>query len=653
MKKLLCVLLAGCWVTGLPAGAIDLSLSAGMAYPGVWPQFRGEVYRHTVISPLGRVSAEVDVHPGGQLTIQVQRGWETVLQRSPIGITVDGVELGDDVKLEVLNRYAVRERYDTRGRASRARHHADGLRLKVWHYPYDEYWVLDVRAYDTGIAWRYQIPGEGTHRVVGEVTAFDFPRKTVFWAQDDPHTFEAEWRRWRLDQHKDQKTEFGLPVTAELPDGRFVMIAEADVLRYSGMSLRLDEGGLLQSRFIHDPQGWTMEGPFTSPWRVVLAADHLDQLVQSRVIHHLAPEPDRHLFPEAMRTGWLEPGTCYRPEWVHGREGARWNRQKALVDEASSLGCGSFRVGAGWEDPEFGWGRGDRRWERLRELVEYAGNRDIGVWISVSTEEDRRSRLESADERKAFFDRCGKAMVEGVTFNGLSGESQDTLALSMQLLREAAARELMVSFRDTGKAAGQMRTWPNEMTREAIRGLDHNRNEGYALPASQYCVYPFTRLIAGPADFSPMTLRPDRMGDTTAGLQFASAVIFSSPVHAWADSTDVYRESLAFDMMRAMPVSWDETRAIAGSEIGRVAAFARRKGEEWWVAVMNGTDEAFEYSLGTFFLKDGHWQATILHEAEDDPHKLARAVTEVRALHDPLLIKVHAHGGFVARFVRK
>jgi len=47
-------------------------------------------------------------------------------------------------------------------------------------------------------------------------------------------------------------------------------------------------------------------------------------------------------------------------------------------------------------------------------------------------------------------------------------------------------------------------------------------------------------------------------------------------------------ENPAPELIKTIPTVWDETIVLRPSEIGEVAAFARRSGDVWFVGIMNG-----------------------------------------------------------------
>jgi alpha-glucosidase len=164
----------------------------------------------------------------------------------------------------------------------------------------------------------------------------------------------------------------------------------------------------------------------------------------------------------------------------------------------------------------------------------------------------------------------------------------------------------MVNFHGANKPAGEARTWPNEMTREGIRGLEYNKWS--VNPREHYATLPFTRMLAGHGDFTPTTLNAKFLKGTTVAQQLACAVVFSTPFLCWAENPDLYLASPAVDVIRAMPVLWDESRVLSPSAIGELAIFARRSGNEWWVGVVNGGGQT-NIELPMDFLGAGTWSA--------------------------------------------
>src|SRR5205823_10890599 len=134
------------------------------------------------------------------------------------------------------------------------------------------------------------------------------------------------------------------------------------------------------------------------------------------------------------------------------------------------------------------------------------------------------------------------------------------------------------------KPTGESRTWPNELTREAIKGMEASK---LADRATHGATLPFTRLLAGPAEYTPVIFG-ERRANTTWAHQVASAVILSAPLLTYGANPAKMLTNACVEMIRSIPSVWDETIVLPPSEIGEIAVFARRQGSIWFLAIMNG-----------------------------------------------------------------
>lgn len=198
----------------------------------------------------------------------------------------------------------------------------------------------------------------------------------------------------------------------------------------------------------------------------------------------------------------------------------------------------------------------------------------------------------------------------------------------------------MINFHGPVKPTGRQRTWPNELTREAIRGREQGK-----LPASHDTALPFVRFVQGSADYTPTLLDPGKLNGSTLTHEMAMAVVFSSPLLCMGDNPARYLESQAVDILKALPAKWDETIVLPGSEVGSLAAFARRRGDQWFIGVIN--DNAGELEIATDFLSEGQYTRVELRDHLDDNAKLFRREGELTA-GEPLTVRLADDGGYLA-----
>ncbi len=129
-----------------------------------------------VASPDGHVQFRLEQDSNGALQFSVIFRDKTVIASSPLGITVDQVNLGAGVEIGRAETYQVNETYPWYGPHSTAVNRANGVRVALTHKPSRTAYTLEIRAYDDGVAFRHLVPGAGV-RVPDEATAFRLPRR--------------------------------------------------------------------------------------------------------------------------------------------------------------------------------------------------------------------------------------------------------------------------------------------------------------------------------------------------------------------------------------------------------------------------------------------------------------------------------------------
>jgi alpha-glucosidase len=187
------------------------------------------------------------------------------------------------------------------------------------------------------------------------------------------------------------------------------------------------------------------------------------------------------------------------------------------------------------------------------------------------------------------------------------------------------------------------RTWPNELGNEGIRGME------MAGPYAQHeATLPFTRLLAGLADYTP-THFGRKLADTTWAHQVANAVILQAPLLVFGAHPANILANPAVDVIKSIPSVWDETVVLPISDIGQVAAFARRRGDTWFLAVINGIN-ARTVRVDLSFLGQGTYISTLIR----DTCEAAAVKTEHLTLsrNDVLYLDLRSGGGFVGRFAK-
>ncbi len=609
-------------------------------------------------SPNGNVVLRLAPNPAGHLTYSVTASGQPRLLPAPTGLVVDQRNLGAHPEIGPPTRRTISETFPWRGPKNRGTNHCEAYLVPIRHRDLQEPWHLEARLFDDGAAFRFRIPSSGHHRVTGESTQWQFPPDTTLWLQTNTGDYEGDYHPRAADQvpleqtiqNRPHPTHLGLPVTAVYPDRTLGLITEANLFRFSGVSLRPLGNSSFQATFQDDPAGWDHDGPILTPWRVAILAPNLHALVNSDVVAALCDPPDPALFPQGLETPWIQPGKAPCTWMVFGNDGAQWDRQKWFVDVSAAIGCEYLLVDAGWRTERWGWLKdGADVWARAAELCRYAAQRNVGIilWHAYPEGRDDGPGLTNPQAREELFRRCQEAGVKGVKIDFFNSESRATIDAYEDLLRRAAQHQLLVNFHGANKPTGEARTWPNEITREGIREQEYLL--WGTLPLPHYGALPFTRLAVGHADFLPGYLQSRFLKNTTRTFQLASVVLFSSPFLCWPDNPEAYLHSPFLDFVRTVPVAWDETRVLPGSSIGETVIFARRKDQTWYLAAINCLNHAQSLEFDLAPLQVTRHELTTFRDGPGPSGVLLESGLSTPAS-NRLTAQIPPGGGFLARF---
>ncbi len=600
----------------------------------------------TLASPNGHVQFRL-VQEGGRLSYSVTFNTQSVIETSPLGIVVDGVNLAQGVQVGKTDRYRLNETYPWRGVHSTAVNRCHGAVFHIRHLKTGVAYRVEARAYDDGVAFRYIVPGpDGQQRVPDEATVFRIPAASTVWYHDFEGHYEGIHAKKAIEDAAAGDWA-APPLTVQLPGGAgFAAITEGALFNYSGMGLEADGRRGFHARLGHAhpasypfrlryaqdvqrlAQPAAIAGTITTPWRVVMVAPDLNTLVNCDIVHNVSPPPDAKLFPKGLNTEWLRPG---RAVWryLDGGENTL-EGMKEFSRLAGQLGFEYNLIEGFWQ-----------RWSEaeLRELVEYSARHNVRIWLWKHSRD-----LRDPEVRRAFFRRCREAGIAGVKLDFFDHEAKEIIDLYQACLRDAAEFRLMVNFHGANKPTGGSRTWPNEMTREGIRGLEYRSAPSWA---RHNTTWPFTRMLAGHADYTPVHFG-DRRKETSWAHQMASAAILTSPLLVYGAHPKSILENPAVEVIKSLPSVWDETIVLPPSEIGEMAAFARRSGRRWFLAVMNGPT-ARTVRIPLSFLGNRKYQALLVR---DQPENAAAVNVESATLSraDSVEIELRSGGGFIARF---
>jgi alpha-glucosidase len=207
------------------------------------------------------------------------------------------------------------------------------------------------------------------------------------------------------------------------------------------------------------------------------------------------------------------------------------------------------------------------------------------------------------------------------------------------------------------------RVWPNIVNYEGVKGNENNKWSADINPEHNLTI-PFTRMAAGPMDFTPGAMinkhsknfmasffRPMALG--TRCHQLAMYVVYEAPLQMMCESPSRYRqEQETVDFITSIPTTWDETRVIEAA-VSDYIVIARKKGEDWFLAAMTD-DTPREFNIKLDFLSEGDYEMEVFRDginAKNYAEDYKREIKKVKK-NDALELNLTGGGGWIAR-IRK
>ncbi len=583
----------------------------------------------------------------GQLSFSISFGQSIIVEPSKVLMSLNGIPITNHIThitVKKDEKYIHDETYPWLGTHSIARNHYNGAKVSLING--DISYAAEIRVFNEGAAFRLLIPNKPTATTIpDEATAFMIPSGSDIWYHDMYMHYEGVHTRKKIDSVSAGEW-VAPPATFRLPSGLYASITEADLRNYGGMSLQANGSNGLAIRLPQNQptsypyrlrysaedtarlmQPAAIKGNINTPWRVVMVGD-LNTLVNADIIHNLCPPPEKKYFPKGIKSDWIKPGRAVWKYLDGGGDGTP-EVMKKFTDGAAALGFEHNILEGFWT-----------KWtdDELRNLVNYSKEKHVGIWLWKHSKS-----LRDPKSRDSFFRKCSELGITGAKIDFFDHEAKEEIDLYQSILKEAAQYKLMVDFHGANKPTGQLRTWPNELTREGVKGMEARNLMDRA---THETTIPFTRFLAGPAEYTVM-LFGERRRNTTWTHQIASAAILSAPLLTYAANPENILSNPAVEVIKAIPANWDETIVLRESAIGELAAYARRKGDTWFIAVMNGVNER-SISIPLTFLKGNrNYKAKVVRDKQDDPGALT-IEEETHTSEDVINIHLISGGGYVA-----
>lgn len=465
-----------------------------------------------------------------------------------------------------------------------------------------------VRLYNDGLVFRYELT-QVSGTLPKEKTTYRIPEGTKRWIQQWTDAYEGFFPL--TTSYKTQPVRsfsgtfkspdgwnirWGYPALIEPRDGVFALLSEANIERLQSASCLYNEGELY--RVTPDANTLHITDDWHSPWRVAIVGGLAD-IVESTLITDVS-EPCR-----LTDTSWIHPGVVSWIYWAYNHGSDDYNIICKYIDMAATLHLPYMLIDAEWDRMKDG--------KTVEDAVNYAKSKGVKpmIWYNSSVgwvdgAPTPKYRLNKPEDREKEFAWCEKIGVAGVKIDFFSGDNQMNMDYCLDLLECAAKHHLLVNFHGATVPRGWQRTYPNLLSTEAVYGAEwYNNVPTFTKQAASHnATLPFTRNVIGPMDYTPCAFSDSQHPHiTTHAHELALTVLFESGLQHLADRPESFlaQPKEVQDFLSELPAVWDDTRLVMGSP-GYFAVLARRSGNTWYVAGINGTDESPYLNIGNYDL---------------------------------------------------
>ncbi len=585
---------------------------------------------YTLSSPNGQLQLTIS----DQLVYSLSLGNTTLLQNSRLGLDIEGETTTARVKSAKAGKLT--EHVDAflyRQRTIDAQCNTLTLTLTTKE-------SVEIRAYDSGMAYRFTTSRKGAYIVENELAYFEAagsPSLTIAHTTGTDRPFQTAFQNTYVTTPLGQAdTRLGfLPAVLDYDICKLTLL-ESNLESYPGMFLNA-EGNRLEGRFAPVPTAtsedkWRhqevvteansyiarCEGKRSFPWRIIAVSTDDRQMPVNDLVYMLADDN------RIGDTSWIKPGKVAWDWWydwsiegVDFQAGINNATYKYLIDFAARYGLEYVILDEGWYNPRQGDMLTTIPEIDLPELVNYGREKNVGLilWTVFKVLDNQ---LEEACQKYAQMG------IKGFKVDFLDRDDQAAVEMAYRIAQTCARHHLLLDYHGIYKPTGMNRTYPNIVNFESVFGMEEVKWTAHdAQDMPRYDVtFPFIRMQSGYVDFTPGGMRnatksdfqpvysnPMTMG--TRAHQAAHYIVHDSPLTMLADSPSAYdKEPLYTRFLAQIPVDWDETRILQG-QMGQSIVTARRKGSDWYVGGETNW-EARDMALALDFLDEGDYHATVL-----------------------------------------
>jgi len=574
---------------------------------------------YKVASPDKQTNIEIGINIEGKLMYRVQYCGKEVLNWSGLGFEKNGVIT--EGKTTVMNKIlrSNKEKFAwPLGEDDMIINNYNEIKLScsVSNVQYN----LIARIYDGSVAFRYELTQlsnlTNNYRWI-ENTVFNFAEPLSIYQYNQETVFTPT-----LINELTKTCDF----PATLTNGKlYISIGEADNINYTKAELKKGNSpNSLMVAFVRD-SSVVMSAPFQTPWRTVSFSKTAIGLHNYSQLFLKLTQPSTKGVP-----AWIKPGKLIR---------SQLNTQSALdcIDFAVKNNLQYIMFDAGWYGAEFRSGSDPTQvipQIDMPKVIQYGKDKGIGVILYVNYV-GLRAKL---DTILPLYKKWG---VRGIKFGFVDGATQKGISFVVSAIKKVNEYGFILDIHDNFKPTGLSRSYPALLTQEGIRG-DENSPDPF-----HTTVLPFTRFLAGPADFT--FCYPNSKNSYSKNLkvskaqQLALTVVYFSPLQSffWYGQPKDYTNEQEIEFFKYVPTVWNESHYLAG-DIGKNVSVARRKGDTWFVGNISGFED-WKSSIKLNFLTKGKSYTATVYE-DDNSESIRKRTVKVKK-GDDFSFDIKAKGG--------
>ncbi len=568
-------------------------------------------------SPDKSLVLNVFLSTSGEVQYRIQKSGVNIIQPSVLGMMMKSHDFTQRMKLAAKSKpERITDNYQTKNaKKSSIQYQSNQLVLSFIN---KEEKKMDIifRLSNDGLAFRYSFPWiKNKETIIKEHSSFAFDKKARAWLQPMSEA-KTGWQQCHPSYEEHYLQNIPVGTLSPLKSGwvypalfktndTWVLITEAALDgTYCGTRLINDSASSVYSIGFADPREVFTGGGYLpvnnkrwlTPWRIITIGS-LKTIAESTLGTDLAPAAITidHSFIKPGKASW---------SWINSKDdNITFTEQQKYIDYAADMHWQYCLVDAAW-DVKIGY-------DSIKILSDYAAKKNVGLLLWYNSAGDwntvaytPKDKLLTKEGREEEFSRLQSIGIKGVKIDFFGGDGQSMIQYYIDILNDAAKHKLLVNFHGATLPRGWQKTYPHLMTTEAIYGMEMVTFDQHAadVQANHCAMLPFTRNAFDPMDFTPMNLTGLTSSNctrkTTPAFELALSVLFLSGIQHFAQApegmTKVSDDVKLF--LKTLPDYWDDVKFLEGYP-GKYAVIARRSGNRWYIAGINGEKNEKKVSL--------------------------------------------------------